>query len=158
MAKIYLYDLSDAIIDALKADTQLWGAAGKLKTIKEYEGDAEDYLNGMAQSIPNTPAALLLFNEGEDQRQNSNFSFGHPVSFSVMIISGDLRGGKFRKRELLELYEIIHADLAGKRLGLEMDPIEPKGWRAEFEGARHSALTIDFEAVFDYDIVYDFPS
>jgi len=158
MARIYLYDLSDAIIEALKDNEDLWGTTGKLKTIKDYEGDAEDYLNGVAQSISNTPAALLLFNEGEDQKQNTNFSFQHPVSFSVMIISGDLRGGTNRKRALLEFYELVKDTLAGMRLGLEMDPIEPKGWRVEFEGNRHSALTAYFEAMFDYDIAYDFPS
>lgn len=158
MARIALSDLNDAILGALKANETLWGATGRLKAIKEYEGDAEAYLAGEAQTISNTPSALLLFNEGINEEQNTNFSFNHPVSFSILLISGNLRGGSFRKRDLLELYEEIIDTLSGKRLGLAMDPIRPEGWRVEFEGANHTAMEINFQAEFDFDISYDFPS
>lgn len=155
MARVTLQQIQDGIEAALKANGNLWGAAGALKTIKPYEGEPEEYLTGRRDYVPNTPAALIGFSDGDLDETPSNYSFAHTVRFSVLLISGDLRGGKNRKADLFGFFEEVLDTLGGKRLSLDIRPIAPTGWEVAFEGRSHTGLELRFETITDFEIDYE---
>ncbi len=122
--------VEDAIVQAI-SQSQM---SSYLKTLRTYQGDFEKAVEGL---IVKFPCVLVVFTESRyDKSTHPVYVYDVSMEFTFLLADANLRGEEERRRGdaqnpgLYRMLDDLREVLAGKTLGLKIDPIEIVSERA----------------------------
>lgn len=140
-------DIEDFILAALKSST----LAQTVKTIETYHGELEMLMEEIKRLTVSLPACFVLYG-GSKFTETANRSYDDEPTYTIVLISKDLRGRSQLRTGMYAMLEIVKDTLIDNDFGCKnIEPLHPVAIEPVLVTKEFSVYAFDVKTLFSRD-------